>query len=71
MTQFASTLYPQTNPTNPILLAFRTVYRKEAAALMIHGMAREIERGDWNEVTTTRQRLHAVRVLKRLAALSG
>ena len=23
MTQFASTLYPQTNPTNPILHAFR------------------------------------------------
>jgi len=71
VTQFASTLYPQKNPTNPILLAFRTVYRKEAAGLMIHGMAFRIQRGDWNEVTTTRQRRHAALVLKRLAALTG
>ncbi|NYF29063.1 MULTISPECIES: hypothetical protein [unclassified Microbacterium] len=26
MSQFASTLYPQTNPTNPILLAYREYF---------------------------------------------
>lgn len=73
MSQFASTLYPQTNPSNPILLDFRiNPYRKS----MIQRV------NDWIYYLDTpilwrykgysvSHVYHARRVLARLAALSG
>lgn len=76
MTQFASTLYPQTNPSNAVLLGFRTdcdCYRSSASAARAW-------LDNWTDLTTygpsfraasDQQIAHANRVLARLAALSG
>ena len=68
MTQFASTLYPQTNPTNPILLQIREDaasdqidYHEEVLLLVVDEAAG----------APPSQVDHARRVLTRLAALSG
>lgn len=71
MTQFASNLYPQTNPTNPILLELREDWEGD-----IRGY------GLWFAITcddlvadgvelTSEQRIHARLVLERLASLTG
>lgn len=73
MTQFASTLYPQTNPTNPILLEFRRSAPWDIAAAArtevpwltgehVFPIPRSASRA---------QVEHARRVLARLASLSG
>ena len=77
MTQFASTLYPQTNPTNVILHEFR--FHKETAALN-PGMTPDTPM-EWLAYSERYQRLwntfersqldHARRVLTRLADFSG
>lgn len=54
MTQFASTLYPQTNPTNPVLLEFRSNGGKN-----VHWTDFLIEPSD-------AQKEHAFRVMSRL-----
>lgn len=57
MTQFASTLYPQTNPSNPILLRFRE-----------NGMQNVYWR-DFDSLPTEPQMIHARLVMGRLARL--
>lgn len=76
MTQFASTLYPQNNPTNPILLSFRNdlgMYETTQAAawdwlgyweLLLHRNVVFIR-------SSSLQVTHAFRVLTRLASPSG
>lgn len=73
MTQFASTLYPQTNPTNPILLEFRLAGScpPESYFARVHASLRRIANGRWDDFTTLPQRLHAIRVLERLANFTG
>lgn len=74
MTQFASTLYPQTNPTNPILLEFRSLVAEGANA---EGLAWVIcHNSVGGNLTrfpgaTASHHGHARRVLTRLAALTG
>lgn len=75
MTQFASTLYPQTNPTNPVLLDFRSSVREQpmfsSARIAAHWTR---SRANWaicSEGVSRSQRDHAHRVLTRLASLSG
>lgn len=71
MTQFASTLYPQTNPSNPVLLRFRE-----------HAANRDTARVASNFLSlgpvllafrfaTPAQDAHARKVLTRLASFSG
>lgn len=68
MAQFASTLYPQTNPSNPILLEFRAADDQEHLGSWI----RQVRRGPWHEDEASDAQIrHARRVLTRLAALSG
>jgi hypothetical protein len=74
VTQFASTLYPQTNPTNPILLSARGQLINDVPLdYLIH----TVTDGDmirlWhvNHNATPRHVRHARRVLTRLAALTG
>ncbi len=76
MAQFASTLYPQTNPTNQILLAFRAelnYYPSVGAA------ARDWLRA-WTSLhahdstfrsASLAQKHHALQVVRRLASFSG
>ncbi|MFJ2506289.1 hypothetical protein [Microbacterium sp. NPDC087592] len=64
MTQFASTLYPQTNPTSPILLAAR---RAEADGCLADFLGGFLSGGNTNHP----QIEHARRVLTRLASFSG
>lgn len=87
MTQFASTLYPQTNPTNPILLDFRSIYHEttptvyqgywELAEIWLElldgdpAMLQTINWGALVDLVTDNQIDHARRVLTRLANLSG
>ncbi|MBE7953587.1 hypothetical protein ILP86_04535 [Microbacterium sp. R1] len=68
MTQFASTLYPQTNPTNPILMQIRDDaagdpidYRDEVLLLVVDEAAG----------IPLPQIDHARRVLNRLANFTG
>ncbi|GAA1149539.1 hypothetical protein F6W69_10470 [Microbacterium oxydans] len=73
MAQFSSSLYPQTNPTNPILLDMRDYY--EARMLPV-GVVANAFLVNWRslfvvESASTSQRHHARRVLTRLAAFSG
>ena len=75
MAQFASTLYPQTNPSNPILLEFRSSVREQprftSARIAAHWTK---SRANWaicSEGASSSQRKHAHRVLTRLAALTG
>lgn len=74
MTQFASTLYPQTNPTNPILLEFRSMVADgHDTAALAWVLARNSVGGNLARFpgSTAKQHSHAVRVWKRLEALSG
>lgn len=57
MTQFDSTLYPQTNPSNPILLAYRIGGKGRHPRLLATASDAQVS--------------HAVEVLTRLASLSG
>lgn len=71
MTQFASTLYPQTNPTNPVLLKFRT--RDGIGAYPAGYWAHRLHKGDLplGIEATPAQTHHAALVLERLASFSG
>lgn len=69
MSQFASTLYPQTNPSNQILLSFRANDlnpdpKQWVEWLRIPGL------GPWY-YADRKQIDHARRVLTRLASFSG
>lgn len=68
MTQFASTLYPRTNPTNPVLLKFREIPEasRESWASGFMEAAKVMRFAAWSDV----QAWHAVRVLTRLGALT-
>lgn len=73
VTQFASTLYPQTNPSNPILLAVR-----DHAAMYFLTQAEAASRflNKWElllvvEHAPRRQREQAYRVLERIENFSG
>lgn len=71
MTQFASTLYPQTNPTSQVLLDFRD--RVERHSSEVGTEARwwlAFGPPPWNGYGD-REWLHAERVLTRLAAFTG
>lgn len=74
MAQFASTLYPQTNPSNPILLSARGQLEKD---IPLDYLIHTVTDGDmirlWrvNYSATPRQVHHARRVLTRLASFSG
>lgn len=77
MTQFASTLYPQTNPSNPILLNFRGGDGKNGSRrpmyLRCHHWLEYLNSplmGAW-EYATPVQVAHAKKVLTRLASFSG
>lgn len=67
MTQFASTLYPQTNPTNAILLAVRNgeVTRREVLDAFAPGFDQFAYPYPGSMIH------HAATVLRRLSALSG
>lgn len=73
MTQFASTLYPQTNPSNPILLEFRDAsqfYKSSERIVQIANYLHWIDNEfqfEWAE----KHKAHARLVLERLASLSG
>lgn len=71
MTLFASTLYPQTNPTNPILLWAREVGIELAAEELKSPNASFV--GAWvGGMQVRREHVdHARRVINPLAALSG
>lgn len=74
MTQFASTLYPQTNPTNPILLEFRSMVADgHDAAGLAWVLARNSVGGNLTRFpgSGAQHHAHAVRVFKRLEALTG
>lgn len=79
MTQFASTLYPQTNPTNRILLEFREIHSSTGndlwtdAYLFSSGMFEDTEayygnRAQWSHVMDVLIRIQSA---SRLAALTG
>lgn len=79
MTQFASTLYPQTNPTNPILLAFRedpdpAIWAAASFAAEAFGGYQiwEVPGDRFHSFTTASapQVSHAVGVITRLASLT-
>ena len=74
MTQFASTLYPQTNPSNQVLLTFRDDFASYSRSGNVSRYAREYLRY-WGELApkdaTPSDVAHAKRVLTRLANLSG
>lgn len=70
MTQFASTLYPQTNPTNPILLKVRSMHIPHREPWMAAFLDSDPERYFWPYWTVS-QVEHARRVLTRLAKFSG
>lgn len=77
MTQFASTLYPQTNPSNPILLEFREYVEEDRVdgtplSESIASILRVCHPTYWGYDEGPRGYIeHARRVLTRLAALSG
>ena len=85
MAQFASTLYPQTNPTNPVLSELRAINTEiwgggpigENAACWVElidsdpSMSRVSDWGALARNVTAAQRDHARRVLARMAAFSG
>lgn len=78
MTQFASTLYPQTNPSNQVLLSFRA--QVDWDQITATGKREELSEWLW-WLSDERHNVylwkpipqidHARRVLTRLAALSG
>ena len=74
MAQFASTLYPQTNPSNPILLMARDDVEKWPALsnAIISSNLELLMSGQANVFGCRKVHIdHARRVLTRLAALSG
>lgn len=76
MSQFASTLYPQTNPTNRSLLAFRDDCKhyssaSQAASTWLTYFEDLRTYGRSFSGATDAQNIHTHRVLTRLAALSG
>lgn len=70
MTQFASTLYPQMNPTNPILLALREREGRDRMYFVRGFLNHRPEGYRWPNWTAEHVR-HARRVFERLAALTG
>lgn len=70
MTQFSSTLYPQTNPTNPALLAFRSNPFSRPMDVRVMQWLWYLDSQFSGEYTQA-QAHHARRVLTRLANLSG
>jgi hypothetical protein len=73
VTQFASTLYPQTNPTNPILLQFHRFrvdeyFTRPRLAVLILRIFDDLP---VVKEATTAQQAHARRVLTRLAKFTG
>lgn len=71
MTQFASTLHPQTNPTNVILLEFRNTLKNYVnKQLCLTHYIEYVTYGDVYE-WPREHRFHAAKVLTRMAALSG
>lgn len=78
MTQFASTLYPQTNPSNPILLDIRETPRHGSAWPMLLATLIYVVDADGYYVTRdlfcvtdAAQIDHARRVVRRMVAFSG
>ena len=73
MAQFASTLYPQTNATNQALLDLRSsmayARNKRERMTIIHEHIRYLTFAF--DIHAEAHRRHALRVLRRLAALSG
>lgn len=70
MSQFASMRYPQTNPSNPILLKVRSMHIPHRGPWISAFLDSEPERYFWPNWTVAHVD-HARRVLSRLAALSG
>ena len=71
MTQFASTLYPQTNPTNPILLKVRNMHPNHRELWVETFLAfPKPQRCVWPDWSMAHW-AHARRVLTRLAAFTG
>lgn len=68
MTQFASTLYPQTNPSNPILLAYREI-PEESRCMWRSGFIAAAGRATFLTWTDA-QIVHARRVLVRMDRLT-
>lgn len=69
MSQFASTLYPQTNPSNPILLEIRKVgWMSQPLYIWQRTLIRSWYRPD---EASDAQIAHARRVIERLASLAG
>lgn len=69
MTQFASALYPQTNPTNPILLNLREREGRDRMLYVRGFLTHRPEDYRWPNWTLEHVR-HARRVFERLASLS-
>lgn len=69
MAQFASTLYPQTNPSNQVLLKFREIPEssRESWRTGFIEAQKHCRFAAWSDS----QADHAARVLTRLANLSG
>ncbi len=69
MAQFASTLYPQTNPTNPVLLKFREIPEssRESWRTGFIEAQKRCRFAAWSDS----QAKHAARVLERLASFTG
>ncbi|GAA1148772.1 hypothetical protein GCM10009651_36620 [Microbacterium natoriense] len=68
MSQFASTLYPQTNPSNQILLELRSGLRNNEGLPMSYWVGvymSTLPEMDYGDVG------HARKVLSRLASLTG
>lgn len=71
MSQFASTLYPQANPTNPILVELREDFaafgnrKRQTLGEYLDYLSGACS--GWPEV----HQRHAIRVLERLVVLAG
>ena len=76
MSQFASTLYPQTNPSNESLMAFREDCKHytapaEAAVAWLRYWEDLVQYGHTFQTASVARIEHTRRVLERLAALPG
>lgn len=71
MALFASTLYPQTNPTNVVLLEFRSTLKNYVNKKLC--LSHYIEYVTYGDVYgwPLEHRFHAAKVLTRLASFSG
>lgn len=73
MTQFASTLYPQTNPTNAVLLRFREDFANHSRTGSLSLYAAEYVRF-WSELSLRNAEPkhvnHARKVINRLASIA-